>query len=306
MKPLLVLKTYAWLINTIRTCGPISYKELLEYWREDRLSEGNSMVRQTFINYKRDLEEFFNISIKCDNKYRYYIEDSSALQQQSVQNWMMSSLDVNMTFADNREIYDRIVMEVIPSAGYFLNDIIDAMKSNSLIEIQYQRYDTAVTRNHRVEPYFIKLYHQRWYLLGRKDDGSMLTFALDRIKTMTITDETFAYDKRIKANDYFCDCFGVMKDETKPAERIVLRAYGTEANYLRDLKLHHSQKEIATGDDYSDFELYLRPSMDFRGKLMERSDRLEVIEPQHLAKEIELMHLNSVNLYKNRVESSKV
>lgn len=306
MKPLLVLKTYAWLINTIRTCGPISYKELLENWREDRLSEGNSMVRQTFINYKRDLEEFFNISIKCDNKYRYYIENSSVLQQQSVQNWMMSTLDVNMTFADNREIYDRIVMEVIPSAGYFLNDIIDAMKSNSLIEIQYQRYDTAVTRNHRVEPYFIKLYHQRWYLLGRKSDGSMLTFALDRIKAMTKTDETFAFDKRINANDYFCDCFGVMKDETKPAERIVLRAYGTEANYLRDLKLHHSQKEIATGDDYSDFELYLRPSMDFRGKLMERSDRLEVIEPQHLAQEIEQMHLNSVNLYKNRVESSKV
>lgn len=197
-------------------------------------------------------------------------------------------------------------MEVIPSAGFFLNDIIDAMKSNSLIEIQYQRYDNAVTRNHRVEPYFIKLYHQRWYLLGRKDDGSMLTFALDRIKAMTKTDETFAFDKRINANDYFCDCFGVMKDETKPAERIVLRAYGTEANYLRDLKLHHSQKEIATSDDYSDFELYLRPSMDFRGKLMERSDRLEVIEPQHLAQEIEQMHLNSVNLYKNRVESSKV
>lgn len=306
MKPLLVLKTYAWLINTIRTCGPISYKELLENWREDRLSEGNSMVRQTFINYKRDLEEFFNISIKCDNKYRYYIENSSVLQQQSVQNWMVSTMDVNMSFADNREIYDRIVMEVIPSAGYFLNDIIDAMKSNAVIEIQYQRYDTAVTRNHRVEPYFIKLYHQRWYLLGRKDDGSMLTFALDRIKAMTITDETFAYDKRIKANDYFCDCFGVMKDETKPAERIVLRAYGTEANYLRDLKLHHSQKEIASCDDYSDFELYLRPSMDFRGKLMERSDRLEVIEPQHLAQEIEQMHLNSVNLYKNRVDISKV
>ena len=306
MKPLLVLKTYAWLINTIRTCGPISYKEILNLWRDERLSEGNSMVRQTFFNYRCDLEEFFNISIKCDNKYRYYIENSSVLQQQSVQNWMVSTMDVNMSFADNREIYDRIVMEVIPSAGYFLNDIIDAMKSNSVIEIQYQRYDTAVTRSHRVEPYFIKLYHQRWYLLGRKDDGSMLTFALDRIKTMTITDETFAYDKRIKANDYFCDCFGVMKDETKPAERIVLRAYGTEANYLRDLKLHHSQKEIATSDDYSDFELYLRPSMDFRGKLMERSDRLEVIEPQHLAQEIEQMHLNSVKLYENREESSKV
>lgn len=77
MKPLLILKTYAWLVNTIRNHGPISYKDILELWNNDRLSEGNNMVRQTFIHYKNDLEEFFNISIGCDRQYRYYIKNGA-------------------------------------------------------------------------------------------------------------------------------------------------------------------------------------------------------------------------------------
>ncbi len=306
MKPLLILKTYAWLVNTIRNHGPISYKDILELWNNDRLSEGNNMVRQTFIHYKNDLEEFFNISIGCDRQYRYYIKNGAELQKDTVENWMMSSLSVNSTLLKNKRVYKRIVMESIPSSGRFLKDIVEAMSKNLVIEMVYQRYDNSIERDHRLEPYFVKLYHQRWYLLGRKADGALLTFALDRIKSLTVTKEYFKMDEKINASDYFEDCYGVMKDESKPAERIVLRAYGTEANYLRDLKLHHSQREIASGDEYSDFELFLRPSMDFRGKIMERGSRLEVLEPLHLAKEIWDANLASVKLYEKRKDLSEV
>ena len=110
MKPLLILKTYAWLVNTIRNHGPISYKDILELWNNDRLSEGNNMVRQTFIHYKNDLEEFFNISIGCDRQYRYYIKNGAELQKDTVENWMMSSLSVNSTLLKNKRVYKRIVM----------------------------------------------------------------------------------------------------------------------------------------------------------------------------------------------------
>ena len=89
MKPLLILKTYAWLIKTLREYGPITFKELNAMWNDDRLSEGNSMVRQTYARYKRDIEEFFNITIRCDSQNRYYIENERSLNQDSVPNWMM-------------------------------------------------------------------------------------------------------------------------------------------------------------------------------------------------------------------------
>ena len=306
MKPLLILKTYAWILDTLRDYGPISLKDIQRLWENERLSEENSMVRQTFIRYKNDMEEFFNIKIGYDKHYRYYIDSDNALHKDSVQNWMLSSLEVNTALAENKEVYDRILIEYIPSAGRFLRQIVEAMKDNTVIDIEYQRYEKTTIRKHTLEPYFVKLYHQRWYLLGRKKDGAIMTFALDRIRSLSKTKKKFRVDKRINANDYFSECFGVMKDETKRAERIVLRAYGTEMNYLRDLKLHHSQKEIATGDDFSDFELYLRPSMDFRGKLLERGDRLMVMEPQHLAEEVMAIHQESVKRYKRREDFMKV
>ena len=95
MKPLLILKTYAWLVNTISNKGPISYKDIIGLWKKDRLSEGNSMVRQTFIHYKNDLEEFFNISIGFDKMYRYYIKSGDGLLRDTVENWMLASLSIN-------------------------------------------------------------------------------------------------------------------------------------------------------------------------------------------------------------------
>jgi hypothetical protein len=46
--------------------------------------------------------------------------------------------------------------------------------------------------------------------------------------------------------------------------------------------------------------------MDFRGKVMERGSRLEVIEPLHLAKEIWDANLASVKLYEKRKDLSEV
>lgn len=298
MKPLMIFKTYAWIIATLRDLGPITLKDINELWKKNKLSENNGMARQTFMRYRKDIEEFFDISIPCDNLNRYFIDKGDALHEDSVRNWMMASMKVNSTFAENKDIYDRIVMEDIPSSGMFLNDIVEAMNDNKKVDLIYQRYDTSKNRNHTLAPYYLKIYNRRWYMLGKKNDGAIITFALDRIKALVKTDESFKMEKHENAMEYFKDCYGVMKDETKPAERIVLRAFGYEANYMRDLKLHPSQKEIAAGDDYSDFELYVRPSLDLRGKIQERGSRLKVLEPQHLADEILQICLETVNLYK--------
>ena len=155
MKPLLILKTYAWLVNTISNKGPISYKDIIGLWKKDRLSEGNSMVRQTFIHYKNDLEEFFNISIGMDKMYRYYIKSGDALQKDTVENWMLTSLSVNTALLNNKKVYKRIVMGNTPSAGGFLKEIVEAMMKNVMLDIVYHRYDHSCDRQHRLAPYFV-------------------------------------------------------------------------------------------------------------------------------------------------------
>lgn len=298
MRPLLTLKTYVWIVNMLKMHGPIDYEGIKELWDNSDISDNNGMSKKTFIRYKKDIEEFFGVMIEYDSFYRYYVSDYDPLHKYTVADWMLDSLEVNDALAYNKEVQRRIILEPIPTTGRLLKDIVESITKGRELEIIYQRYESTKERRHRLKPYFVKLYHQRWYLLGLKDDGTILTFALDRIKSIAKTSKRFRFDKRIKAKDYFEGCYGVMKDETKPVERIVLRAYGYEANYLRDLKLHSSQMEIATNDDYSDFELRLRPSMDFRGKLMERGSRIKVMEPEHLAKELMEEFEKSVKIYK--------
>ena len=84
-----------------------------------------------------------------------------------------------------------------------------------------------------------------------------------------------------------------------PVQRVLIRAYGREVPYMRDLPFHHSQKEVATTDEYSDFELMLRPTADFFSPLLSRGAAIRILEPESLAEEIRAMHQAAVDLYKD-------
>lgn len=58
------------------------------------------------------------------------------------------------------------------------------------------------------------------------------------------------------------------------------------ANYIRDLKLHESQVEKERNDQYSIFELRVKPTFDFQQEILWNGEDMEVIEPMWLRKEI--------------------
>jgi hypothetical protein len=58
-----------------------------------------------------------------------------------------------------------------------------------------------------------------------------------------------------------------------------VRAYGKTANYLRTLPLHHTQQEVETSDDHTDFTVDLRPTPDFIGELLKYDRGVEVLNP---------------------------
>ena len=115
---------------------------------------------------------------------------------------------------------------------------------------------------------------------------------------MKVEDEKFTIDEDFDATEYFCDSYGIVVDSRMEVQRIVLRAYGTESYYLRDLPMHHSQRIINATDEYTDFELRLRPTPDFKAQLLSRGQWIGVLEPQSLADEIVAWHQEAINRYK--------
>ena len=116
--------------------------------------------------------------------------------------------------------------------------------------------------------------------------------------SLELTDEKFDYPKDFDPAGWFSDCYGIVRDPEVPVEKVVIRAFGREVNYLRDLPLHASQVEVEKDDEYSDFELTLSPTADFFSPLLSRGAAIKILEPQWLADEIKNLHQAALDLYK--------
>ena len=293
-------KEYIWLVNTIYHAKAITLAEINQLWVQTEMSGGVEMARTTFYRHKSAIEDIFGIFIDCDKKNgnQYFIGNESVLREDSIQNWMLSTLTVSNVVSESQSLYQRILLENVPSGGILLQQVINAMKADRLVSITYRRYGADDNRVFALAPYCVKLFHRRWYLLGKfTDSGKMGVFALDRMVEVKIQEEKFVMDEDFDAADYFTDSFGIVVDTGTDTQRIVLRAYGSEPYYLRDLPLHHSQRVVNATKEYTDFELFLRPTADFKAQLLSRGQWVEVIEPQSLADEIVEWHQSAINRY---------
>ena len=290
-----LFKQYVWLVDTIRRARRISLADLSDRWQLTDLSEGTPLSRTTFNRHRAAVEEIFGITIGCDADNRYYIVDAPQLRTDSVQQWMLSTLTVSNIVGEARGLHDRILLENIPTEGELLRQVVEAMQRSVRIVVRYRRYGSDDDSEWTLEPYCIKLFRRRWYLLCRNSKGLMV-LSFDRVTSLALTDEPFTIDPDFDAECFFAEYFGVMTDARIPLTRILLRAYGNERYALRDLPLHPSQCLLEEADDHVDFELRLRPTTDFLAHLLSRGRWVEVLSPDDIAQKISDLHREAVEM----------
>ena len=161
MKTATKFKEYIWLVNTIHKAGKITLDEINRRWLDTELSEGVSLARSTFNRHRDAILDMFGIIIECDKRdgFKYYIDNEDVLEENTIQNWMLSTLSVNNVLAESKGVHNRIILEHIPSDGENLHKFIDAMKRGVRIEVQYRRYGADTPKSStKVEPIFVKLF----------------------------------------------------------------------------------------------------------------------------------------------------
>ena len=115
---------------------------------------------------------------------------------------------------------------------------------------------------------------------------STLIYSLDRVKFLHVKDETFQMPKDWSAEAFFNGCFDIIADWQIDIQPVKLKVSAGQANYIRDLKIHESQKEVERNEEYSIFTYRLRPSYDIIQELLWNGEDVEVLEPLWLRKEI--------------------
>ena len=300
MKPAHLFREYIWLINAIHRHQRLTFEEINQHWTKTDMSGSLPMARSTFNRHRDAILDMFGIIIDCDKKdgYRYYIGNAEVLTEDTIQNWMLSTLSVNNVLAESLGVHERILLERIPSDGEQLHSFINAMKQSVRIILRYRRYGAEGSSLMLLEPYLVKLFNKRWYALVRHPENeTFFTLAFDRIISLELTDTPFEYDTTFDPAGWFRHCYGIVNDHDVPIEKVVIRAFGREPHYLRDLPLHHTQRELNATDEYTDFELTLRPTADFITPLLSRGAAIRVLSPQWLADTVKQCHLDAAKRY---------
>ena len=291
MKSFKILKNYIWLINTIYHSRGISLEEINERWIKNDMSDGEPLSRATFNRYKEAIEEIFDLTIDCQRKggYLYSIKNESMLKSNKYQNWLLDTLSVSNMLIESDSLQSRIILENIPAGKQYLQLIINAMKQDHKLQMTYHKFGQQESYTITIEPYAIKVFKQRWYLLAKSPKRETPSiYALDRVEQLVETEETFQFPEDFDTEAFFRDCYGVLSTDDK-AQRIVIRAYAPYMNYVRTLPLHHSQKEIKSTAQYADFEYHLKPTFDFRQELLAQGHDVEILQPAPFREEMKAM-----------------
>lgn len=294
----------AWIVETIQKARKITFEELNRKWIENEdLSFGEPLQKRTFHKWRQNIADTFGLDIECEKTapYHYYIENADDLEQGSIEKWLLNTYAVTNSLIESKSIKDRILLEEIPSGREHLAPIIDAMKKNRFIHIVYYNYWREDEKEHYLMPLCVKLFRQRWYMVGRKWPANEdRVFCLDRIRNFRLSSHSFEYPEDFKPKEFFDGCFGVITEKSCKIEDVVLKVSAGQANYMRDLPLHHSQRETEQTDEYSIFKLRVRLSFDFQQELLWNRDEMEVLEPLWLRKEMAGIIKRMWNKYKEK------
>jgi hypothetical protein len=276
---------YIWLVDTIYQSGKISFDDINRKWLRNTLSDGKKIPLRTFHNHRIAIEEMFDINIECSKStYEYYIDNAEDMKRGGVRTWLLNTFAVNNLINESHKLKSRIQFENIPSGQQFLTTIIEAMRDGLKLCVSYQSFGMQSAAEFEVEPYLVKVFKQRWYLVGWSD--KLRIYGLDRLQMCEAITEHFDLPANFDAEAYFQDCYGIINVEDIAVQDVTIRVAAYQANYLRALPLHSSQIETETTETHSTFRLHLKPTFDFRQELLSLGEDVEVLQPEWFKLEV--------------------
>ena len=278
-----LISRYVWIVDTISRYGRLTREELNRLWIDSRYSDGKPMPERTFYHHRRAIEENFHIELACDRDGAYYIVEDTRHGSRAFSDWLLDSYAVSGALSGSAEVAGKVMLENVPSAREYLPIALEAIKEQRKIKFTYAGFNRSrEEREILFSPYFVRLYRQRWYMVGRREaTGDTRTYALDRVRAMTITSENFIPDPHDSDPElFFANLLGITSSKAE-VRTVQIRTTPTQAKYLRALPLHESQQE-SVHDFYSIFTYRLKLNYELVHEIMALGSAATVIAPKEL------------------------
>lgn len=294
-------KRYLWLYDTIKNKPYITFNEIAVKFDNSNFKDDDEagFSKRTFHRDLSEILELFGVEISYDNTYRgYYIESESLTPNTETLLDSYRFINIYQVF---KEANSYIAAEPRKSGSEHLLILLDAIQNRKRIEFLYCKYIEETTEKRTVEPYFIKEFKGRWYVIAKdRKDKQIKSFALERIVNDPMPaspSASFDIPQGITPASYFKDSYGIFKLSDSKVEEVELSFKPLKGKFIKSQPLHHSQTIIIDTEEELRIKLKLQISHDFIMELLSHGSEIRVIAPDNLKNKIIQELVKTTNQY---------
>ena len=268
-------------------CAPYNAPIKRRIWKEQKMC----------IRYA---EEGFSIFVKklSDDEENLLSEVLNTIGQfDGIDNFeWLDGLKKRLNIKEHRRI---IIFDSNPylTGKNLIGSLFTAISNKCVISLKYHSFKNPKAIRRIVNPYLLKEYNNRWFLIAGYKDGTIRNFALDRIEDFEVMSSLQYIEPDEDLESRFDDIVGVTlpsMEEDNTIKDILLWVNEAGYQYVKTKPLHGSQRDVKGEEDKTMREKYpaLQGGRFFRLQcilnyeleqlLMSKMNQLVVLEPATL------------------------
>ena len=289
---------YSLIIKKLRK-RPATFAALADYLAvESEIQAYNFNVsKRTFQRDVEDIFSLFNIEILYDfSKKVYYIASD---EQPEASARIIEAFDTFNALNVSDKLSGFIHFEARkPQGTEHLYGLLHAIKNKVQIKFTYQKYWESEKKARHVEPYALKEFKNRWYVLAKDlGDNAIKSFALDRLTELEILKKPFELPANFDVNEHYKFSFGIISPNGDKPEVVLLSFNAFQGKYIKSLPLHSSQQVLIDNEEELQIKLSLYVTHDLVMELLSYGDTVQVLAPKMLIKQMKQAHKTAYKQY---------
>jgi predicted DNA-binding transcriptional regulator YafY len=201
--------------------------------------------------------------------------------------WMNETL-TKLQQGSAKDLNEKIIIE-FDSNQYLkgienIGELYNAILYKKALLIKYMPFEASEAFDITIHPYYLKQYNNRWFLYGYNPSNNKhdWNLALDRIKSISESNDKYHKNNIINWQDYFEDIVGVTKPEKGKAETVVLLFKGKTGHYIESKPIHGSQKLKRIDNDLVEVSLNVILNYELERLILSYADSVQVLKPKKL------------------------
>lgn len=292
------LARYSIIIKKLKR-NPSSFEEISETLAFESELQGYdyNISKRTFSRDINEIGSLYGTYIKYNGSTRkYYIEMESDAEM-NVR--MLEAFDTFNLLNLTERLSNQVHFEKRkPQGTDNLFGLLHAIKNHLLIKFTYQKYWAEGDTVRNVEPYVLKEFKNRWYVLAKDlGDNNVKSFALDRITDMDIKKKKFKAPTNYNVDEHYKYSFGIISPNDDKPQEIILSFDPIQGKYAKSLPWHQTQEILVDNEDELRVKLTIYITHDFFMELLSHGNTVRVIQPQSLIEAVKASCTSVLNMY---------